>query len=452
MKGFIFDINKCVACDACIVACSVENDLAPPVERRKIYSFNEFNHPDLAAFNLSLACNHCEEASCMEACPAGAYKRDENTGAILLDKSFCIGCSYCIWACPYDAPELNLETGIIDKCTLCNEKVTNGGKPACAQNCPTGALDWNDFIDKRMEVDQAGFPFSDNKPAIRFIPKKNGDKPEIAPLPVSSGLSMFSKKDFPIPDSKISLNKEWPLIVFTLMVPLFVGLVSGMLTGLIYMKWWLYIVLAGGGLLLSTLHLGRKARAVYAIMNYRSSWLSREILSYGIFFLLSVAYVVLELEFIWIGFSAILFGLFCAFSMDKVYSIIQVKAMAYLNSSSVFLTSLMWISLAQQEPSPLFFIVFVKMALYLYRKVLIGIDNEYSLFVSTFRLTFLVIIPLILYFFTELSLWFLFFPLILGEGIDRMEFFSEGYIKSPTRSMYDLLLKQIFPNEKSKQS
>ena len=77
-------------------------------------------------------------------------------------------------------------------------------------------------------------------------------------------------------------------------------------------------------------------------------------------------------------------------------------------------------------------------------------NNKYSLLVSTFRLMFLALIPVILYFFTELSIWFLFFPLIFSEGIDRIEFFSEGFIKSPTRSMYDLLLKQIFANEKSK--
>jgi len=450
MKGFIFDINKCVACHACVVACSVENDLPPPVERRTIHSFNEFNHPDLAVFNLSLACNHCEEASCMETCPAGAYKRDENTGAILLDNSFCIGCSYCTWTCPYDAPKLNLDTGTIDKCTLCNEKVTIGGKPACAQNCPTGALDWDDFNDEDMENDQAGFPLSDNKPAIRFIPKRHGDKLEIAPLPVSGGLSMLSEKDLPVPDPKVSLQKEWTLILFNLMVPLLTGMISGMLTGLLYMKWWLYIILAAGGLLLSTMHLERKARAVYAIRNFRSSWLSREILFYGIFFFMSVAYVVLELEFIWIGFFAVLFGLFCAFSMDKVYSIIQVKARTYLNSSSVFLSALMWISLAQQEPGPLVFIILVKMVFYIHRKISIGENSNYWLLFSALRLIFLVVLPVILYFFTDLSIWFLFFPLIIGEGIDRIEFFTEGYINSPSKSMYDLLIKQLFTNEKSK--
>ncbi len=452
MKGFVFDINKCVACHACVVACSVENDLSPPVERRNVYSFNEFNHPDLAVFNLSLACNHCEEASCMEACPAGAFNRDKNTGAILLDKSFCIGCNYCTWACPYDAPKLNLDTGTIDKCTLCNEKVLAGRKPACAQNCPTGALDWNDFVDERMEKEHAGFPLSDNKPVIRFIPKRVQDKLEIAPLPVSGGLLMLSEKDLPVPDPKVSLQKEWTLVFFTLMVPLLTGMISGMLTGLIYMKWWLYVALAGGGLLLSTMHLGRKVRAIYAIRNFSSSWLSREILFYGIFFFLSVGYVVFEQEFIWIGFIAVLSGLLCAFSMDKVYSIIQASSRAYLNSSSVFLSALMWISLAQQETGPLFFIVIIKMALYLNRKILIGKNSKFSLLISALRLTFLVVIPVILYFFTELSVWFLFFPLVLGEGIDRMEFFSEGAIKSPAKSMYDLLLKQIFPNEKSKQS
>jgi Fe-S-cluster-containing dehydrogenase component/DMSO reductase anchor subunit len=443
MKGFVFDINKCVACHACVVACSVENDIIPPIERRSVYTFNEIKHPDLPAFNLSLACNHCEDASCMDACPAGAYTRDLQTGAVILNNDICMACGYCTWACPYDAPQLNRNTGLIDKCTLCNEKIKDGGKPACALNCPTGALSYDEFEDKDLPDNADGFPESNNRPGIRFVPKRSSEKLEIIPKPVTGGLTMLNKEDIPVPDSKISLQKEWPLLLFTLIVPVLTGLVSGFVTDLVFMKEWLYILIAGMALLLSTLHLGRKDRAFYAIRNLRKSWLSREILTYGMFFLTSVLYLILDSGYVWLGILSVISGLLCTFSMDKVYSYFQLKSPSVSNSSSAFLSALMWISLAQQEIGPLGFIVGIKVALYIRRKTFYDRNRLSSFLISVLRLSFLVIIPALFHIYTNLGIWYLFFPLFAGEVIDRMEFFTLAYIDSPARRLYNLFLNKI---------
>ncbi len=443
MKGFVFDMNKCVACHACVVACSVENDLLPPVERRKIYAFNEIKHPDLPVFNLSLACNHCEEASCMDACPSGAYTRDLQTGAVLLNEDNCMACGYCTWACPYDAPQLNRESGLIDKCTLCNEKVRGGGKPACALNCPTGALDYKEFVEDGLFTDQTGFPDTKNKPGIRFIPKRTSNPPEIAPVPVSGRLNYLNKKDIPLPESKISLINEWPLVIFTLIVPLLTGLVSGFVTGMIFMKWWLYVLISGSALLLSTMHLGRKKRMVYAVRNWKTSWLSREIISYGLFFLTSVLFVMLGYAYFWLGTVAVVSGLLCTFSMDKVYKYFQFNSSSFSLGSSVLLTALMWISLAQQETGPLGFIIGIKVILYIRKKLIYDRNSILSLMTSVLRVSLLVIIPAFLHVYSEEKLWYLFLPLFAGEIIDRVEFFTLGYIDSPGQRMYKLLLNMI---------
>ncbi|HAN79033.1 MAG TPA: 4Fe-4S ferredoxin, partial [Bacteroidales bacterium] len=77
--SFVFDTNKCVGCHACAVACSIENGGKAQINWREIQTYNRIKHPDLPLFHFSLACNHCEEAPCMKACPALAYSRNSET-------------------------------------------------------------------------------------------------------------------------------------------------------------------------------------------------------------------------------------------------------------------------------------------------------------------------------------------------------------------------------------
>ena len=139
-KSFLFDLNKCVGCHACVVACTIENQTLPETVWRDINSFNPSGNPDIPLFHYSLACNHCDDPPCLKNCPALAYSKDFITGAVIHFANKCIGCKYCTWACPYDAPKFNEKTRIIEKCTFCNHRIEEDLKPACANLCPTGAL------------------------------------------------------------------------------------------------------------------------------------------------------------------------------------------------------------------------------------------------------------------------------------------------------------------------
>jgi len=95
--GFIFDLNKCVGCHACVVACQIENGSQQNQPWREINTFNSFQHPQLPVFHYSIACNHCDEAPCLNSCPALAYTKDENTSTIVFHENKCIGCSINVY-------------------------------------------------------------------------------------------------------------------------------------------------------------------------------------------------------------------------------------------------------------------------------------------------------------------------------------------------------------------
>lgn len=92
-------------------------------------------HP---TFRITVSCNHCENPACLAGCPAKAYTRED--GIVKHDPEACIGCRYCIWVCPFDAPQYAPARGKVEKCNLCEHRRARGLEPACAAACPTGAL------------------------------------------------------------------------------------------------------------------------------------------------------------------------------------------------------------------------------------------------------------------------------------------------------------------------
>jgi len=433
-----------VGCQACVVACSVENEILPPQNWRKVLTYNKSNYPDLPVINLSLACNHCEQASCLDACPAKAYSIDEQTGSVLLNAEVCMGCKYCTWACPFDAPRYDKRNGVVSKCTFCNSRLNDGGIPACSKNCPTGALSFDCINDDGLVKSERGFPESSINPRIRFIPERKRKKPKIIPSPSYSQVSKYVAERLKPPDSKISIKKDWTLLVFTLLVPLLVATIVGVLSGYVFVNAWVFSSAGVLGLLLSTLHLGKKLRAIYALRNLKSSWLSREIFFYGLFLVSSIVYLSLDSVMLWLGIVSIAFGVFCLFSMDRVYKYFRKFPGLWMDSSSVFLSGLMWISLILQEPIPLFFIIGIKTFLVIFE--LIEVWNSISIVKKYFyslRVFLLLVLPVFLFFGLHLGILYLFIPLFLGEIIDRFDFYSSSYIDSPENEYFSLLKKDI---------
>lgn len=133
-----FDPERCVACGACAVACMDQNDVLvqrgqPPL--RRAFATEEGGHMGY----FSAACQHCEDAPCIPACPAGCLFKDPETGFTVFDTAGCIGCRSCAMACPHGAPAMDLE-GRMLKCDGCNGRVKAGLLPACVAVCPFDAL------------------------------------------------------------------------------------------------------------------------------------------------------------------------------------------------------------------------------------------------------------------------------------------------------------------------
>ena len=142
--AFLFDLNRCTGCQACEIACMIENRL-DGWSWRQVVTLNPARRPGTPVIHLSLACNHCAAPPCLAHCPALAYSQDPVTGRVVLDAERCIGCKYCAWACPYDAPKFDAPRGVMTKCTFCGHRQDQGLAPACVEQCPTGALGCDDL-------------------------------------------------------------------------------------------------------------------------------------------------------------------------------------------------------------------------------------------------------------------------------------------------------------------
>ncbi len=172
--GFVIDPRRCIDCRACLVACRAEWDT--PLGQTRIWvrdSGVSGQFPNLKQQFVPYQCQHCENPPCVAACPTGAtYKRDD--GIVVIDEAACIGCGFCIAACPYQVRFINTATGKADKCSACYPRVDRGEPPACVETCLGGARMFGDFNDPESQVSQA----SQGRKVTRLI----SDKVDTGPM------------------------------------------------------------------------------------------------------------------------------------------------------------------------------------------------------------------------------------------------------------------------------
>lgn len=171
--GYVVDTTKCIGCGACVRACSVENSVPDTffrtwVERYEINSdekvrvdspngamesFKEDNYKSdvVKAFFVPKICNHCVNSSCTQVCPVGATYHTPD-GVVLIDKEHCIGCGYCVQACPYGCRYIDHSKGTSDKCTLCYHRIHKGLEPACVDACPRDARIFGNLKDPNSKI------------------------------------------------------------------------------------------------------------------------------------------------------------------------------------------------------------------------------------------------------------------------------------------------------------
>ena len=148
--GMLVDVNRCASgCDACVTACDKENGLPETKTATSAQWIRKVELKDLrtgATKSAPVMCQHCAEPPCVHVCPTGAsFKRAD--GIVLVDRHTCIGCRYCMMACPYQArsfvhepvtdqkPEVPRGKGCVESCTLCVHRIDRGGTPACVEAC-----------------------------------------------------------------------------------------------------------------------------------------------------------------------------------------------------------------------------------------------------------------------------------------------------------------------------
>ncbi|MFL2769645.1 MAG: 4Fe-4S dicluster domain-containing protein [Rhodospirillaceae bacterium] len=157
--GMVMDLDRCIGCNACVIACKVEHNSPAEINFTKILEQETGTYPDSKRHFLPVMCNHCDDAPCIDVCPTTATYAREKDGIVLVDWDKCIGCGACILGCPYDQrfhvfdertlfpdgsdfqrPDVKrAKLGTIAKCDFCYHRIDDEREPACVEVCPTKA-------------------------------------------------------------------------------------------------------------------------------------------------------------------------------------------------------------------------------------------------------------------------------------------------------------------------
>ncbi|MDX1710149.1 MAG: 4Fe-4S dicluster domain-containing protein [Rhodovibrionaceae bacterium] len=199
--GLVIDLDTCVGCQACVVACKEWNTggIAGPLSDadaygqaplgawlNRVHAFEAGEGADGRTVHFPKSCLHCEDAACVTVCPTGASYKRAADGIVLVDEDKCIGCGLCAWACPYGARELDPVGGTMKKCTLCVDRIYNEHLPeaervpACVATCPTSARHFGDLADpdsdvSRLVAARGGFDLMEEmgyRPTNKYLPPR----------------------------------------------------------------------------------------------------------------------------------------------------------------------------------------------------------------------------------------------------------------------------------------
>ncbi len=150
--GMLIDTRRCSGCHACSVACKSEFDVPLGVHRSHVEYIEKGTFPNAGLSFLPRLCNQCNHPPCVRVCPTGATWKRDSDGIVFIDPDICIGCKYCIQACPYDMRFINPVTGAADKCDFCLHRVEQGLAPSCVNTCVGGARIFGDLNDPESEI------------------------------------------------------------------------------------------------------------------------------------------------------------------------------------------------------------------------------------------------------------------------------------------------------------
>ena len=328
--GMVVDLNRCVGCQTCTIACKHHNDTPPGVQWRGVLDVEQGEYPNVERVFLVTGCQHCANPPCVPVCPTGATRRRAD-GLVTMDYDTCIGCGYCAVACPYQArtiaherawyfgtPSPQEERGfpeervaVASKCTFCVDKVDAATEspdvvpgldleatPACAASCIAQALHFGDFADPHSNVSRLA-----GENAHFQMHAELGTDPQILYLyevpATTPGRDADEVDDIrgSNPNDPLVGNRQTFWDVRAAMNFILGGMSSGLAVAA-YPVWalggipdaalpWFLAAAAlgmGVGLLFVLAEIGRKARFLYVLRRPQSSWMTRETYAVAVFF------------------------------------------------------------------------------------------------------------------------------------------------------------------------
>lgn len=142
--GFYFNMDNCIGCSACQIACKDRADLPVGANFRTVGHYETGEYPDARWYHMSIACNHCTDPACVRNCPSGAMHMAED-GTVQHDDDMCIFCLTCVEKCPYGAPVAVEDLGYVQKCDSCKPLRDAGMNPVCVDACVQRALEFGDL-------------------------------------------------------------------------------------------------------------------------------------------------------------------------------------------------------------------------------------------------------------------------------------------------------------------
>lgn len=283
--GFEVDLDRCSGCKACVTACHSLNGLDDQETWREVGLLTGGTSQLPFMQHVTTACHHCVEPACMDVCPTLAYEKDSVTGIVKHLDDQCFGCQYCILACPYNVPKYNERLGVVRKCDLCSQRLFVGEAPACVQACPHEAIRIQIVNIDQIQADCETSQFLPGTPDPQYtLPTTNYKTSR--PLPRNL-----------IPADYFRVQTEHahgPLVTMLVLTQLAVGgfvipqVVSLFADSSFPNQVWkaqacLSLIICYLALSASLMHLGRPWLAYRAMLGLKTSWLSREILAFGLF-------------------------------------------------------------------------------------------------------------------------------------------------------------------------
>jgi len=159
-KTLVINLDRCHGCDSCVAVCKYTNKLGLGEYYNRVVRVGPTGtFPDVERYWLPVNCQQCENPQCIKVCPTGASYRDRKTKIVTVDPDKCIGCQYCVYACPYGVRNVSKVDGTVNKCTLCPDRVAEGKLPECVHNCPTEAIEYKQITQGKKRYTLAKYRY-----------------------------------------------------------------------------------------------------------------------------------------------------------------------------------------------------------------------------------------------------------------------------------------------------